>query len=421
MLLRTLLAKDLRRTRRNPVSWLITLVLPFMITGLVGLAFAPRGGQATVRISVALVDQDDSPLTRFLRGALNQDNARQHLDVHFLDRAEAERRVTENLVAAAVIIPEGFSDAYMSNRAAPPLQVIKNPAQGMPPAIVEEGVQIVATLLNAAARVLGEDLADVRALFAEDKDFLTVLADASLVLVNTREKLLAARDYLTPPLIQYDTETRNGSTVARNEMGNTFRYILVGMMGMFLLMMADSALRDLYREGRFHTLERFRTARVDLLGFVIAKATFAFATQWAGVVAFLGGGTLLFGIEWQRPFALLALVLAYTLFGAGFMGLVAALAGTERRANALTSIVIMVLAAAGGCMFPPNNFPAFLREGLMPLLPTAWFAATARALQEPMADPNWVLAALKLAAAGGVSLVLATRIFQRRLESGVRP
>ncbi len=40
-----------------------------------------------------------------------------------------------------------------------------------------------------------------------------------------------------------------------------FSYLLIGFSGMFLLFIAGSAMSDLYRELRQHTLERCRTLR----------------------------------------------------------------------------------------------------------------------------------------------------------------
>lgn len=422
-MLRVLIAKDLRRAWRNPVPLLVSVLLPFIITGLVGLAFAPREGRPAARISVALVDEDASPLTGFLRNGLASDEARQNLDVRLLDRAEAMQQVLDNAVAAVVVLPAGFSAAYLERRPPPPIQVIKNPAQGVPPALVEEGVQILVTWLNAVARLLGDDFAAVRELFAEDtdRDFLAVLADVSLVLTQLQAKLEAARDYLSPPLVQYAADTQGTSQAQTGTvLSEVFRFLLLGMMAMFLLMMADTALRDLYREARFRTFERYRTLRHSLLTFITGKAAFAFAVQWVGVVAFVGGGMVLFGITWERPGVLLILILAYTLFAAGFMGLLSALAGHERRADSLNSIVVMLMAAGGGCMFPPQSFPPFLRESVMPLLPTAWFAEATRALQDGASSLDWWTPAMKLVVTGVVGLVVATVLFRRRLERGVR-
>ena len=66
---RVLLAKDLRRIRRNPWPWLIHLAVPLSITALLGLAFGSGGGEGggLGRIRFALVDEDQSPLTQMLR------------------------------------------------------------------------------------------------------------------------------------------------------------------------------------------------------------------------------------------------------------------------------------------------------------------------------------------------------------------
>src|SRR5438128_8793679 len=69
-----LLWKDLRRAWRNPVGWLVFLAVPLVITGLIGAIFGPKSNTSALgRIRFAVVDEDDSVLTKFLRGGLSQD------------------------------------------------------------------------------------------------------------------------------------------------------------------------------------------------------------------------------------------------------------------------------------------------------------------------------------------------------------
>ncbi len=96
-MLSVLVAKDLRRARRNPVPYLIHLCLPLMITGLLGMVFggaSRRDDGGIGKIKLAIADEDDSVITRMLRGALSQDQAARHLDVVFLPRDEALARLT---------------------------------------------------------------------------------------------------------------------------------------------------------------------------------------------------------------------------------------------------------------------------------------------------------------------------------------
>jgi len=154
--------------------------------------------------------------------------------------------------------------------------------------------------------------------------------------------------------------------------------------------------------------------------FIAGKAAFAVAAVLAGAAILFGGGALVFQFAWRRPLALAALALAYALFAAGFMGVLAALAGKERRAEILNNVIVMVMSLAGGCMFPPQQLPAFMRDHVMPLLPTAWFAAAGRSLQDDPAAFGWAGAAGRLAALGVALLVLTATLFRRRLQRGAR-
>src|ERR1043166_5769320 len=104
-MLRVLLAKDLRRAWRNPLPWLINLALPLCITALVGLAFGSGSDNGSLgRIRVAIVDDDDSLLTGFLRGAANQGEGGKYLEPVLLDRAAALRQIDDNKLSAVLVI-----------------------------------------------------------------------------------------------------------------------------------------------------------------------------------------------------------------------------------------------------------------------------------------------------------------------------
>ena len=419
-MLRTLLAKDLRRASRNPVPWLISLGVPFLITALIGLAFGPSSsGGGMGRIKLGLVDEDDSPLTRFLRGGLNQQEAGKYLEPYFLPRAEALAQIDANKLAAVVIIPAGFTRDYLTARVPVKLELVKNPAQSIHPAIVEELLATLVTGLNAVSRNLQADFPEWRGLFEGDDE--VSLRKVGRLFESAGDRLDAARDYL-PPLITYGKETLPGqktSSLGGSTIGGVFAYLQVGLAAMFLLFLADNAMRDFYRELNARTLARFRTLHEGLTVFVAGKVVYALAIVVLGAVILLGGAALIFQFRWQHPYALAVLVLVYALFGAGLMGFVAALAGHERTADRLNNLLVMLLALGGGCMFPPEQLPGFVRDHVVPVMPTAWFVTAARGLQFGGTDATWMGAALKLAVLGAVLIGAAAFLFRRRLEKGV--
>ena len=251
---------------------------------------------------------------------------------------------------------------------------------------------------------------------------------------QTGNKIQAARKYLLPPLVTYTNTVEEagptaggGAETGASSSGgkanaapkfSLFAYMLVGMAGMFLLMLASQGMTDLYREVFKRTFERYHTLHERLLPFVAGKALFTVVIVSLGAVIMLAGGQWLFGFRWPRPMDLGGLTLAYICFATGLMSLSVAIMRDEQRANALNNVLSMMLSMAGGCMFPPDQFPAAVREYLCPLLPTYWYATTARELW--WGPVSWWMPAAKLAAAGALCLGLAAFLFKRRFQQGVR-
>src|SRR6266540_2407398 len=118
-MLRILLAKDLRRTWRNPMPLLINLALPLCITALIGLVFGEKSSSSALgRVRFAIVDEDDSILTGMLRSAVTRQDALKYLDPAFLDRETALRQVNDNRIAGVLIVPTNFSRGYFAGDAA---------------------------------------------------------------------------------------------------------------------------------------------------------------------------------------------------------------------------------------------------------------------------------------------------------------
>ncbi|HOW65371.1 MAG TPA: ABC transporter permease [Verrucomicrobiota bacterium] len=414
-----MLVKDLRRAWRNPVPWLIHIGVPVLITALIGLAFGGSDKTSALgRIKVAVVDEDDSALTGFLRGTLNQRELSDRFEPVFATRNEALVQILENRLSAAIIIPSGFTRDFLSGERSVVLELIKNPAQSFHPAIVEELLGVLTTGLDILARLVRPDYESWQQVFdrPEGPDFSSM---ASLI-QRTGQRLESARPYLYPPLVGLEKVERSEAARTEGKTWNAFAFILPGMAALFLLFQADNAVRDLYRERRFRTLERFQTVREGLLPLVTAKVVFALVMLLLTGMIFFGGGALVFRIHWKQPLAVGILLLTYSFFAAGFMAFMAGWAGKEKRADVLNNIVAMAMGLAGGCMFPREQLPGFLRDHITPWLPTNWLVEAVRATQFGEGDASWAHLALRLSLIGGVLLVSATWLFQRRLRLGER-
>lgn len=418
-MLLTLLAKDLARARRNPLPWLVFLLVPLCTVALVGLAVGGLGKepQQFGRIRFALVDEDNSPITRMLRGGLNQGEAAQRLEPVFLDRPAALAQLNANKLSAVVIIPENFTADFLHSRPIK-LELIKNPAESIKPTVLEEGLGVVTSGLNGIARNFAPDLVAWREVIEGEGDYRR----AADLFAKTGDRVKALGAYLNPPLIGYTKPApaapENGASKASPGF-NLFGYLLLGMAAMFLLFLGGVGMSDLHREIELRTLARYRTLHDSLVPFVGAKVVFTAVMLLLCSTILFGGGALVFGVTWSHPLPLLGLVLAYTVFVTGLMAVLVAWMPNQGAADAVRSMVSMLLGLAGGCAFPPDNLPAFFREQLMPLLPTHWFVSAARALEFGGTAPL-LPAALKLILTGATLLAVAAWLLRQRFSQGAR-
>ncbi|HEX5221825.1 MAG TPA: ABC transporter permease [Verrucomicrobiae bacterium] len=439
-MLRVLIAKDLRRTRRNPLPLAINILIPLVITALVGLTFGGKSDSGALgRIRFALVDEDKTILSDFLRGSANQREGGKYLDPVILERDAALREINDNKISAVLIIPTNFTRHYLSGKTNVSLELIKNPAQSIHPAVMEELLGALVTALNAISRNLQSEFPEWQEVIEGKRDYKEI----SNLIERAGDKFKAAKKFINPPLVVYEKDPAANSTTANkttastnsisatntpkpaekksNPMAETFAYLLVGMAGMFLLFLASNAMTDLHRELRQRTLARFHTLHHQLGPFVAAKILFAVVVLLiASFILLICGGGILFGVAWQHAGSLALLVLGYACFAAGLMAVLVALIPDERKAGALNTIIAMGLGMAGGCLFPPRALPAFLREHITPLLPSYWFVDTARNLQSSGGNVVWVLPLIKLFILSAVLMVVASVLFRRLFRMGAR-
>jgi ABC-type polysaccharide/polyol phosphate export permease len=416
-----LLSKDLRRAWRNPLPYLIQLAIPLCITGVIGLAFGPKeGGQPVAAIKVAVVDEDDTPLSDFLTGSFNQGEGRQFLDPQIVDRTEAMGLIEADKISAVIVIPKGFTDAYLDGGAPPPLELIKNPAQSYYPAIIEEMMDAAIEGLNALRRTFGPELREVKAfIFPADDERPSLLSMATL-LIRLEAVFERIEDYLFPPRVAYRSEERAEGTAADGPAFNIFGFVLSGMSAMFMLFIAGLSLADIFKERKGQTLARMRTLMPGVLPIVTGKVLFTVLMVMGCAVILFGGGGLLFGVSWGHPLKVAVLCVAYGFFCAGLMACLAALAGNETRMNVFSNLVIFAQAFVGGTMFPVESLPAVLRDHVTPLVPLYWFSGSIRALENGVGGQSWVASSLLLGLTGLGLVVLAAGMLNRLLRGGAR-
>lgn len=416
-MIRILLLKDLWRARRNPWPYLINLALPVLITAVIGLAFGgSNSGQGMGKIKIAIVDEDDNILGSFLKNAFSQGDSKSFMDPSFMKRDDALTQIKANKLSAVFIIPDGFTEAYLERTNAPPLVLIKNPAQRFHPAIAEEFLGVAVEGLNVVSRNLKDEIPKILEI-AETEEFPDMLGLAA-IMVEMGVKFKKAEDYLFPPLITFRETTKTKSEESNEPSFNIFAILLPMLSSVFLLFLADGAIRDLYKELNEKTLARMKTVHNQLFPIVLSKSILAVVVGMiGGLIWFIGGG-MVFQIEWRTPIQLSILVMAYSICAAGFMALLVGLLKTEKRAEVFTSIIILCIAFLGGGFFTADSMPDFIKNQISPWMPNYWFIQSVRALQFERGTADWVFEVIKMLILGFTFLALGTKWIHHNMEKG---
>jgi ABC-type multidrug transport system permease subunit len=158
-----------------------------------------------------------------------------------------------------------------------------------------------------------------------------------------------------------------GSTI------NTFDQNVPGFSVTFLLLgMLLGVSLGLLDERDWGTLERLRAMPASLGGVLGAKLLARFLIGCVQLILLFAVGRLLFGISLGRePWLLLLPVVAIVFAGTAFGLVVAALATSREAVLPIGSIAIVTMAAVGGCWWPIDLEPRWMRQVAL-AFPTTW-------------------------------------------------
>ncbi len=402
--------------RRDRGALALTFLLPIAFFTIFAVIFGARRG-ATPPVTVIVVDEDQSRASR----ALVEGLARASLNVrtrpaprHGVEQAEYTQDTAELAVRAgdaplALVIPAGFAeralaaaDEYAS------VTLVRDPSDPVAAQIVEGSLQRVAmTSLPEVMAGRGVRLMDpfVGGFTAEQRR-------------RVREGLAALRDRPSK-----DTAGPEGGMLvpvavrdvvgpARND--SMIEFYAAAIAVMFLLFTASAAAGSLLDESESGTLDRVLGSHVTMGALLGGKLLYCTALAFGQLVLMFVWAWLVFGVDLPGHlggFAVMGLVTSFAV--AAFGLLVASACRTRAQLGAVSMLLVLVMSAVGGSMFPRYLMPAAMQHaGLATLNAWAIDGFTKVFWRD---EPVWRLwpQVLVLAAAGAAMAALAQRLARR--------
>jgi ABC-2 type transport system permease protein len=309
--------KDLKLVFRDRAALILMLLAPFLLT--LGLGFVTgrfSGGSKTgiSNIQVILVNQDEGQLGQALVDVFQSDQLSELVTpIIVKGPADARQQVNDDIAAAAVIIPVGFSNSVIPTDPQTPPQALQieiyiNPTRptsaGVIKTIVDEFISRV-----EVGRVSGE--VTVTQLLASGLIQPQDAMQIAQTIGAQNAKIASTNDAIT-----LKTVTNDGSQVQFDILA----YMTPGMALMFLMFTVSNGGRSLMIERFQGTLPRLLISPTSSSQILGGKVFGIFLTGTAQMLILIIGSSLFFQLHWGDPMAVLALVLA-SVFGAVGWGL----------------------------------------------------------------------------------------------------
>ncbi len=184
---------------------------------------------------------------------------------------------------------------------------------------------------------------------------------------------VAALDATIPGTLGYSEVDQQGREIGAGGGFNAFDLQVPGFAVTFLLIgMLMGVSLALLDERDWGTLERLRSVAAPFSATLAGKLLARFVVGFIQMVVLFGAGWALFDVSLgSAPLALMLPAAAIAFAGAGFGLVVAGIGGTRDAVLPVGAIVIMTMAAVGGCWWPIDFEPHWMRV-IAVGLPTTW-------------------------------------------------
>jgi ABC-2 type transport system permease protein len=364
---------------RDRVALALTFVLPLAFFSVFAAVFGSMDEAGGGALDALVVVEDEGELGARFAAILEADPQLRLAAAPAADRGAARERVRRGEVVVAIVVPEGFTEAFQEAQDEDvELDLLADTSNPI-------GVQVARGLVQAAAVRLGVEL--------------VVEAEGG--------ELAAQREPLA---------VRVDDVLGRGGKRPSIAFFAAGIGVMFLLFSLSGRSGILIEEREAGVLTRVLASRLGITRLLLGRWIFLAALGIAQVTLMFAWGALAFGLELFTPrhlagFAVLTAVTSAA--AAGFGLLLASACRTRAQLTGVSAVVVLIMSAVGGSMFPRFLMPERLQDlGLLTF--NAWALDGYQAIFWYEASVSEILPQLGVLGALSVAFLAAARALAGR-------
>jgi ABC-2 type transport system permease protein len=319
------------------------VLMPIALILVLGMALSSAFKQTGVSINkfeVAFVDNDRGDMTGYLKGFLESEEVKKMINIKEMSESEALDLVKKGDMAAAIVLPEGFSKSVNEGMEGK-IQVYQDPGSPMKGKIVESLIKSFTGVTSAVQTSVS----------AVGPVFRQYNLDGHMILPEVMKS------------IGNDSSVEVKETdVEKKRSLSAIQYYSAAMLVMYILFVALLGTTSIIEERENKTLLRLMSTTVKKSTILSGKLLGLVFLGIVDVLILMLFTRLAFGVDWGNSLGgLIILSLAMIFAASGFGMFIATIFKSSKAVNSMSPAMVMVMAFIGGSMFPLFALPPVLQ------------------------------------------------------------
>jgi ABC-2 type transport system permease protein len=416
--------KDLTRSFRSAFAIGMMVIAPLMLTGLIYFAFGgmSSGDVSMTAIQVGVVNADelpantvlDAPIGDNIRSMFFDESVESWIEASdYADEASVRAAVDKQEIGVAVIIPQNFTERYLSGEKDVQVLIVSDPTLSIGPAVVEDmvtmmvdgvaggGIAIQTIMERLQANGSQPDTAQIPSWVERYGNWYR---DFQRALFHNPDK--AALVLVAPSA--GETETADPLT---QMMGLT----MAGQMIFFAFFTGGNSMMSILREHEEGTLARLFTTPTDRTKILMGKFLAVFITVLLQGLVLMIAGRFAFGVQWGKPASIALALTAQVIAAAGLGVLLISFVKSTKQGGPVLGGGLTVLGMLGGLF--TANIPGGMPEAFNAIgnfIPQGWVLKAWRLALDGSAVGDLLLPFFVTIAMGIVMFAVGAKMFRRR-------
>jgi ABC-2 type transport system permease protein len=416
--------KDLTRSFRSAFAIGMMVIAPLMLTGLIYFAFggASNGTSSMPAIKVGFVNLDALPANTPLEAPLGDNVRSMFFDesvaswitaADYTDEASVRSALDDQEIGVAVIVPQNFTERFLSGDKDVQVLVVSDPTLSIGPAVVQNMVTMMLDGVDGGGIALDTFRSrqeangietDPTQIPAWIERYTTWYADFQRNLFHHPDK--AALVVVAPSA---------GETETTNPIQKVMGMTMAGQMIFFAFFTGAYSMTSILREDEEGTLARLFTTPTDRTAILTGKFLAVFITVILQGLVLMVAGHYAFGINWGE-FSGIALALTGQVVAATGLGvLLISFVKSTRQEGPVLGGGLTALGMLGGLFTAsiPSGMPAVMNT-IANFTPQGWVLKTWKMVMDGQPAVELLVPFAVMVTMGVLMFAIGAMMFRKR-------